>query len=204
MQLIRVSDDGPRFIGDLVDRERIERADLARVWPEGSPHLHRTRPPLFERCVVEERVRVGIENLVGERRWLRRIDGDRANLTAVDRRENRLQASHIHRLVQAIPNGLVHERVVGDPNVADQVLGARRLIRKHRCEQVVGPHTLNRRRHLPAAGEPQDRQRSRHVPAPPGCEHRRVEQRLRQHRLNRVDVQKSEDDFERKAMLLAE
>ena len=94
--------------------------------------------------------------------------------------------------------------MVGNPDVADDVLAAGRLIRKDRRQQIRRPHALDGRRHLLATGKAEDRQRTRGIPTPPRLEHRRIEQRLPQHLLGRVGSDIPEDRLERKAVLLAE
>ena len=115
-----------------------------------------------------------------------------------------LQAVEIHRLVQAVLDRLVDERMIGNADVADDVLLAGGLIRKHRGQQIVGAHALNLRRHFPPAGEAQDGERARRVPSPAHFEHRRRQHRLRQHLFDGFLAQELEDELERKAVLIAE
>ena len=114
----------------------------------------------------------------------------RSRATIVDRRRTSMPRSSalepfdVHRLVQAVVDGLPHERMIGDLAVADEVVGARDLVGKHRRHQVLGAHALQRRRHLLAAAKARQRERRRRDPAPARREHRRIQHRLDQHVAN--------------------
>ena len=51
-------------------------SSVASVRRQRAPHLHGPRAALLERRIVEIRVRIGVQNLVRERRRLGRVDGD--------------------------------------------------------------------------------------------------------------------------------
>ena len=61
--------------------------------------------------------------------------------------------------MQAVGDGLRDQRVVGHLALADQVLGAGKLVGEDRGEQVLGLHALELRRHLAAATEARQCQR---------------------------------------------
>jgi hypothetical protein len=90
-------------------------------------------------------------------------------------------------------NCLIDERVIGDLAFADQILGARDLIRKHRTDQVFRTHARELRRHLLAALETRQRERHAGDPAPAGDEHRRVQHRLDQQLADRRRVEIARD-----------
>ena len=138
---------------NLGDRRRVERANLAPLSAsERSAHLHRPRAAFFERRVVEIRVGIGVEDLVRKRRRLGRVDRHRPDRRRCSNPLEQLsEAIEVHGLVQAVADRLVDQRMIGNANVADQVLPAGRLIREHRGQQVVGAHALDGRRHLLAA-----------------------------------------------------
>ena len=106
--------------------------------------------------------------------------------------------------MQTVGDGFVHQRMVGNADLAGQILGAGRLIGKNCREQIVRPHALDRRRHFVPAVEAQHRERSRRIPAPARSEHRRGQQSLCQHVLDRRRPQEVEYHLERKRVLLAE
>ena len=204
MQLFRIARDGKRLGSDFGNRRRVERADAAGVGPDGAAHLHCARPPLFQRRIVEIGVRIRIENLVRERRRLGCVDRHGFQRPGADVLDELLQAVEIHRLVQAVLDRLVDERMVGNADVADDVFLAGGLVRKDRGEQIVGAHALDLRRHLPPAGEPQDGERARRVPSPSHFEHRRRQHRLREHLFDGFLAQELEHELEWKAVLIAE
>ena len=71
----------------------IERAEIAGRWPvAGAPRLHRWRPPLLERRVVEERVRLRVQDLVREAATARACRARRAAARRVDARRARRAA----------------------------------------------------------------------------------------------------------------
>ena len=75
VQLVGVAHVRPGVVLHLRDRRRVERADLRQHrLRQHAPHLHRPRPPLLERRVVQIGVRIGVQNLVRERRRHRRVD----------------------------------------------------------------------------------------------------------------------------------
>ena len=54
--------------------------------------LHGSRPALFERSIVQIRVGIGVQDLVRERRRLRRVDRDGSDAPVVDTSKTSLQA----------------------------------------------------------------------------------------------------------------
>ena len=110
-----------------------------------------------------------------------------------DAAQHALEPVDIHRLVQAVVHGLLHERMIRNLARAGEVLRARDLVRKHRRHQVFGAHALQRRRHLLAAAKTRQRERRARDPAPARREHRRREHRLDQHVTNAARVQVAGD-----------
>ena len=72
-----------------------------------------------------------------------------------------LEAVDVHRLFEAIAHRLPHQRMIGNDDVADEVLAARDLVGEHGGEQVFGVHARELRRHFLAAAEARQRQRDR-------------------------------------------
>jgi hypothetical protein len=166
--------------------------------------LHRARAPFFERSIVEKRIRIRVQNLVTERRRLRRVDRDRADLAGFEAAQHTEQAVEIHRFMQAVVDRFAHQHVIGDANRSGEILGARGLVRKDRRDQVIGAHAQQLRRHFAAAAHPQDCERADGVPAPTRRKHRRRQERLRQHVLDTGRLDVFEDDLERKRVLVGE
>ena len=107
----------------------------------------------------------------------------------LDLGEQTLQPLDIHRLVEAVGNGLRHERMVRHFTLADQILGARHLVGEDRADQVLGHHAHELRRHLLAAAEARQRERNARDPAPARAEHRRIEQRLNENFAHRLRIE---------------
>ena len=204
MELFGVPDDRPRFVGHLPDRCFVQGAHLAAAVAQGAAELNGAGAAFLEGGVVEEGVRVGVQDLVAERGRLGGVDGMRRDGPILDAGDQIAQAVEVHRLVEAVADRLVHQRMVRDPDIAAQVLGARHLIGEDRSQQIIGPHPEDRRRHLLPAREAENGERARRVPAPARAEHRRRQHCLRQHLLHRRRLQEAEDDFEGEAVLLGQ
>ncbi len=74
VHLVGVARIRPGLAPHLGDRLGVERADAARQVGIGAAQRHGAGAALLERRVVEERVRVGVEDLVRHRRGRRRLD----------------------------------------------------------------------------------------------------------------------------------
>ena len=139
-----------------------------------------------------------------QRRRLRCVARDAADVAAMDALEQRRKGVEIHRFFQAVANCLADERMIRDDTIAGDVLQAGRRVREHRGHQVVSQHPLERRRHLAAVTAPRDRQRDRRVPAPARLKDRRVEERLHEHVAGGRRMQIPEDVREGKRVLRTE
>ncbi len=102
MQLVGVARLGPGLGHDARDGVRVEGAEVALVLGERAPQRHRARAALLERRVVEERVRLRVEDLVRERRRLGRVARVQADLAALDALEHVAQPVGVHRLDEAV------------------------------------------------------------------------------------------------------
>ena len=97
-----------------------------------------------------------------------------------------LEAVDVHRLVQAVVDRLAHQRMIGNLALARRFSAQATWSGNTAAEQILGIHARELRRHLLAAAEARQGERDARDPAPARREHRRVEQRLDQHRLARV------------------
>jgi hypothetical protein len=88
----------------------------------------------------------------------------------------------IHRLVQAVRDRLVGQRMIGHLALAHEILRAGDLVREYGRDQIFGLHAHELRRHLLVAAEPGQRKRDSRHPTPPRREHRCVEHGLDQQR----------------------
>ena len=154
VQLVRIGRIGPCLLAHTRYRCLVETAHLVggiRIKP--APAHHRLRAALLERRVVEIGIRPCGEHLAGERRGLGQILGDDPDGARLDVGKQMLEAFDIHRLVEAIGNGLRDERMVGHLALAHQILGAGHLIGEDRAHQVLCHHAHELGRHLLAAAE---------------------------------------------------
>ena len=71
-----------------------------------------------------------------------------ADLAGLDALEDVDEAVDVHRLAQAVLDGLADERVVGHLERAGEVLLAADLRREDGRQEVVRAHALDERRHL--------------------------------------------------------
>ena len=179
MHLVGVARVGPRFFAHRLDGSDVERTEILgglRIAP--AAHLHGLGASFLQRGIVEEGVGSGAENLGGERRRLDEVAREDVDGAAFQAAQDAEQTFDIHRLVQAVVEGLRDQRVVGNLALADDVFQAGHLIRKHAGEQVLGAHALQLRRDLLAAGEARQGQRGGRRPAPAHAENGCVEQGL--------------------------
>ena len=144
---------GPRLRPHPLDGLRVEPPEVGRARRvEPAPPRYRPRAALLERGVVEERVRLGVQDLVRKGRGLRQVARVHRDLAPLDALEEGHETVDVHRFVQGVVDGLVHEGVVRDlPLSPSEVLGARDLVGKHHRDEVLGLHPLDRGRHLAPA-----------------------------------------------------
>ena len=173
----------PRLRPDPIDGLGVEPPEVGRARRvEPAPRRHGPGAALLERGVVEERVRLRVQDLVREGGGLREVARVHRDLAPLDAREEGHEAVHVHRLVERIVDGLLHEGMVRDlPLPPSEVLRARDLVREHHRDEVLGLHPLDRGRDLAPARAARDRERDVRVPAPAHVEEGRVEQGLDQH-----------------------
>ena len=108
--------------------------------------VNRLCSALFQRRVIEKRVRLGIENLVRQRRRFREIESDALNRAALDPLEQTDQAVDVHCLDQTVFDRLVDQRMARNYPVACDIFQAGKLVRKNCSQEVFRFHALQRRR----------------------------------------------------------
>ena len=179
VQFIRVAHIRPCFLLHLRDGGGIERADFFEYGRrQYAPHFDRPRPALFERRIVQVGIRIRIENLVRELRRHRRVHRQAANPSLLDSAQHFAEAVNIQRLGEHVFHDLGDQWMVGNLDVAFDVLEARRHIGEHRSQQIVGAHALNLRRNFLAALKTQQGQGARRIPPPARLKNRRSQRRL--------------------------
>ena len=192
---------GARLLADARDRVRVELREIARRLGQPAPERDGARPPLLERRVVEEGVRPAVEDLVGERRGLGRLAEDGRHGAAPEAVEEPDEPVRVGRLVEAVVHRLAHDRVIRDlDRPRARVLLAAGERREHRGHEVVRLHALDRRRRPAPAALAQHHERAAEVPAPAHLEHRRQEQRLREHLRRVLGSQELRHVLEREAL----
>src|SRR6185437_7796365 len=103
----------PRFIANALNGFSVELADIGCALRVEPPPTHDSlRAALFQRSVVEVSVRPCRENL--ERQWRRlgEVAGQHLDFTRLEGAQQMLEALDIHRLFEAIANGLADEGVI--------------------------------------------------------------------------------------------
>ena len=140
VQFVRIARVRTSFLANAIDRRWIECPQPIALLINASPCLHGVAPPLLERRIVQERVGRGAKDLVGKRRWLRRVPSDEGQLAAMDAAEHLVESGEVHGLFEAVANRLRHERMVGNLPIARDVLEAGRCVGKDRGEQVRREH----------------------------------------------------------------
>ena len=201
VHLVGVAHLRPGFPAHGGDRVGIEPAQIVgAVGVVPAARLHGLGAALLQRRVVEEGVRRRVQHLGGERAGCGEVACDDGDLAGLQLAQDRQQAVHVHRLAQAVVQGLVDQRVIRHLALAHDVFQAGDLIGEHRGEQVLALHPLQRRRGFLATGEARQRQRGHRIPAPARGEQRRVEQGLNQHMLGGVRVQVMRHFLQRKAV----
>src|SRR5580704_16105297 len=155
--------------------------NMRRIWT--------ARARLFQRCVVEEGIRVCVQNLVRKLRRDGSIDRNTANRSIANACQQLPQAVDVHGLGEDVLHYLLNEWVIGDPDVAFDVLLARRHIGKDRCQKIVAADALNVGRDFLAALETQQGQSAVGIPAPPRTKDWRRQRSLLKDFLHRLDLQ---------------
>ena len=153
VQLVGLAHNRCRLGRDVGNCQLVECAHLFGVARQRSPQLNGACATLLQGRVVEEGVRVGVENLVAQRRGLGGVHRSRHDGSLLEGREHFPQPVQVHGLVETVANRLLDQGMVGDSNLSDEVLLTGDLVGEHRRQQVIGPHPLQGRSHLSASSE---------------------------------------------------
>ena len=105
MQLVGVSRIGSLFVAHALDRSLVEHSRTSC--------RHHLCAALLERCIIEKREGRGVDDVVRQRRWLDGVASDAFDLSAMDAAEDAGESFEVHRLLEAVANGLIDERVIG-------------------------------------------------------------------------------------------
>jgi hypothetical protein len=138
---------------------------------------------------------------VGERRRLGGVAGVDPDPARLDALQEFAKGIHVHRLVEAVAEGLAHERVVGELDGPGLILLALGEPGEDGRHQVVGLHALDRRRVAASTAKAQHRERPAQVPAPARREQGRCEHRLGERLIHRPGAEHARERLQREAVL---
>ena len=74
---------------------------------------------------------------MGDGRWLGGVARHEREPAGTDPLEHAYQPREVHRLGEAVGDGLPHQRMIGDLAFAGEVLGAGNLVRENGTDQVL-------------------------------------------------------------------
>ncbi|CRM09569.1 hypothetical protein [Pseudomonas sp. 58 R 3] len=189
MHFIQAIGRGPGFFTHAGNGFGVQRAEVVgtlRVAPATVEHGLGTA--LFQWRVVEKGVGPRAENFGGHGRGRRQVAADQAHFAALHAPQQLQPTFAVHGFVQAVVEGLLHQRVFGHFALASKVFQAGNLVGKHAGDQVFAFHALDLRRHLAPAGVARQRQGHTGIPAPPYAKQRRIQHGLDQQVLGAVAV----------------
>ncbi len=201
MHFVQAVGGRPRFLAHAGDGFGIQCAEVVgavRVAP--APVEHRLGAAFFQRGVVEKGVRARAENFRGHGRGRGQVAADQAHLAAFHAPQQGQPTFAVHGFVQAVVEGLFHQRVFGYLTLAGEVFQAGDLVGKHAGNQVFALHALDLRRDLAPAGITRQCQGHTGIPAPAHAEQWRIQHRLDQDVLGAVAVQVAPHLIELKAV----
>src|SRR5208282_6850926 len=80
------------------------------------------------------------QHFEGERRGLGQIARGNADFAGFESDEDTSETIDVHRVDEAVGNGLADQRMIRNLALADQIFGAGELIGKDRRDQILGVH----------------------------------------------------------------
>src|SRR5438094_797185 len=101
---------GPRCV---IQPLTVARSASSRDGRLDSPHLHRARAAFLKGSTVQIGIRIRIQNLMGQLRARRYIDGYTTTTTFVHAAKNTLQTIDVHRLGEHVFHHVIDQMMVG-------------------------------------------------------------------------------------------
>ena len=113
LQLVVIADLGPCFRLHLLDGLRIQAAEVGGALRlERPPCRDGTGPAAFRVAVVEECIGPRADDRARKRRGTREVAAHNFDRAVLDPLQYLHESIHVHRFVQAVVDGLPHDRVV--------------------------------------------------------------------------------------------
>lgn len=206
VEVVGVAEVGTGFFDDLGDGRWVKFAGFFEDGSgKGAAELDGAGAAFFEWCVVEEGVRVGVEDFVGELRGHGGIDGDGLDAAIADAFEDTAQAVDVHGLVHYVLHYFFDERVIGNLDVAFDVFKAGGDVGEDGGKEIVGAHALDLRRNLLAVLETEESEGAIGVPSEArGKDRGAGEHGLLEDLFDGLGLEEVEDIGEREAVLFGE
>ena len=190
VQLVGIRRIRPGLLAHAADGLGIELAQVrGALRIEPAPAHHRLGASLLERRVIEIGVRSRREHLERERGGLGEIAGQHLDAARFKSAQQPLESAGVHCLLEAVPQRLAHQRVIGNLELARQILRAGELVREDGGEQILRGHARERRRHFLPAAKARQGERDRRAPAPAHRKHGRGAHGLHEDRACGVGMQ---------------
>ncbi len=146
MEFVFVAEVGPALATDGVDGMLVEAASaFGDAVGETAAESDGAGSTLFEASVIEESIRVGVDEFVSELGWDRGVDCEAADGARLDLLEDLDEALEVHGLLQNIFHHFVDERVIRDLDVADDGFEAGGSLGEDTGEEVFGAGALDLR-----------------------------------------------------------
>ena len=190
VQFIRAGRLGPCFGLDSVNCGRLEHTEtVVAVSLRGAPRVNGLSATFFQWRVVEKCVRASIQDFGCQGGWFRQVARDITNFCLLHAAQELFQPVDVHRFGEAIVNCLFDQRMIWNLAVSDDVLQARKLVRKYCRQKIFRFHTLQWRGDFRASTETRHGKRPGGVPPPSNREHRGVKQCLHEQVANGFGIQ---------------
>jgi hypothetical protein len=155
MQFVLIAYIGPALFPQFGNRGWIKPARFAQqLIRNHTPHGHRTRPPLFQRRIVEKGIRVRVQQLMRKGRRNRAVDCKTVNRSRPDSRQQCNQSLQVHRFRQHILHHFLDQGVIGNLDIAFNVFLARGDLGENAGQQVIRSRPLHLRRNAFAVVHP--------------------------------------------------
>ena len=147
VQFVRIARPRPGFRAHFGDRAGVGPRQRCGVFDvHQMTGSNRLGAAFLGRRIVEERIGLGGDDFLGQDRRRGRLGKVHVGRAPLKGAQQVQQAVGVHQVVQAIVQGLVDQRMIGDGAVAHEVLGARDQVGEQRNHEVLRIASLKLRR----------------------------------------------------------